>query len=135
MNNEKDQNPHQVSEVFSSGALGERREDRYIQKNRSDSNQNIDYHIAKICDIPSQLSDVLIVGLLFMSSYFFLTTITSELLFNHPDSFKIVLLLLFLVVIFPIFFAFYAVSRNAKLLWGILFRASFACTGILFGVL
>lgn len=135
--NKKNRDSHQVRDRLSSGVLGEKTEEHYIQRGlgSGDHNQNIDYHIAKICDIPSQLFDVLIVGLLFMSSYFFITTVILELLFKYPESLKVVLLLLFFVLIFPVFFAFYAINRNIKLIWGVLFRAFFACTGILFGVL
>ena len=133
--NEKNRDSHQVRERLNSGVLGDRIEEHSIQRGSSDRNRNIDYHIAKLFDIPSQLPDALIVGLLFMSLYFFAASIITELLLKHPDALKVVLLLLFLFVILPIFFSFYAISQNVKLIWGVLFRALFATTGILFGVI
>ena len=58
--NKKNRDSHQVRDRLSSGVLGEKTEEHYIQRGlgRGDHNQNIDYHIAKICDIPSQLFDV-----------------------------------------------------------------------------
>lgn len=134
-NNERARDAYRVSEIRSSGVFGDRRVTRLVERGKSDHNKNKDYHLEVMLDIPSQFPDQLVVGLSFMSFYFFASSIICQLIIKSPDAFKIVLLLIFLFAVLPIFLSFYAISRNLKLFWGVLFRALFAVTGSLFGVL
>jgi hypothetical protein len=135
MSHQRDRDAYRVSEVRSSGIFGDRRETRLVERGKSDRNKNKDYHLEYLLDMPSQLSDVIIVGLSFMSLYFFVSSIISELIIKHPDTFKVVLLLIVLFVALPVFLSIYAISRNIKLMFGVLYRFMFASVGILFGVL
>lgn len=137
MSYEQDRDAYRVvSEVRSSGINGDRRDERLIPRGRGNSNRDINFFLHLFFDIPPHPTDALIQGLLFMFFYTFVSSIIYDLiLLNTAETFKIVMFVLIIVVLFPILFSFYAISRNIQLLIGVIYRFVFALVGIFFGVM
>lgn len=135
-NNYRDSPHHHVKRLLNSGFQGERIEEIDIPRGRGDKNRDIDYFLHLFLDIPPQPTDALIQALLFMFFYTFVSSIIYDLiLLNTAETFKIVIFILTIVVLFPALFGFYAISRNIQLMMGCLFRFVFALVGIVFGII
>lgn len=137
MSYERDRDAYRVvSEVRSSGINGERREERFIPRGRGNSNRDINFFLHLFFDVPPKPTDALIQALLFMFFYTFVSsTIYDLILLSSAETFKIVMFVLIIVVLFPTLFGFYAISRNIQLLMGVIYRFVFAIVGIVFGVM
>lgn len=127
---------HHVKRHLNSGVMGERIEDISIRRGRGDRNKDINYFLNLLFDIPAKPTDALLDALLVMFFYTFMSSLTYELILQSSgETYKIVLFILIVVVLFPILLCFYAVSRNIKLLMGVIYRFVFALVGIVFGVM
>lgn len=137
MRHEQDRDAYRtISEVRSSGIFGDRRETRLISRGRGDHNKDIDYHLNLLFDIPVKPTDALILALMFMFFYTFVSSITYDLILqNLAETYKIILFVLIIVVLFPTLLSVYAVNRHTQLLMGVIYRFVFSLVGIVFGVM
>jgi hypothetical protein len=136
MNENNRDSSHHVKRHLSSGVMGERIEEVSIRRGRGDRNKDINYFLNRLFDIPAKPTDALIEALLFMFFYTFISSITYDLILQGlVETYKIVLFILVVVVLFPTLLCFYAVSRNIQLLMGVIYRFVFALVGIVFGVI
>lgn len=128
---------HRVNRNLNSGFLdAERIVELEVPRGRGDQNKDIDYFLNLTFDIPAKPTDALILALMFMFFYTFVSSITYELILQSSgETFKIVLFLLIVVVLFPTLLSFYAVTRNIQLLMGAIYRFVFSLVGIVFGVM
>jgi len=127
---------HHVKRHLSAGVLGERIEDIEIPRGRGDHNKDLDYFLNLTFDIPAKPTDALILALMFMFFYTFVSSITYALILqNLAETYKIILFVLIIVVLFPTLLSIYAVSRNIQLLMGVIYRFIFSLIGIVFGVM
>ena len=125
-----------VSEVRSSGINGDRRVERFIPRGTGNSNRDINFFLHLFFDIPPKPTDALIDALLFMFFYTFVSSIIYDLiLLNSTETFKIIMFVLIILVLFPILFSLYAIGRNIQLLMGAVYRFVFALVGIIFGIM